>query len=498
MSLAAWAADVKLTSRDGKFAIEGTLLTFDGEFYRLETIYGPLTLDGQGVLCEGPGCPKLDSYVAEIRISGSRRMAELLIPSLIRGYAARQGYTVLQEVEDDTHSTFLLSDTERVRARFKLRSSTTSEGYADLIAEEADIALVLREPSDSEAEMARLGEAGDLLRGRRARVLARDGIVVIRSDDQPVTRLSFEQIVAAVSGDAQRWSDLDGPDVPLILHLPLPYSGLAEAFRDLVMEDTKVSPRATLHASMEDLSDAVASDSFALGITTLSEMGNAAPISILGACGFEMAPSLSALRAEDYPLSLPMMLYTPARRLPLMAREFLKFTQSPEADRIIRLAGFVDQTITGTDFKRQGDRLANGIIQAGNDVPLEELKRLVALLADRQRLSSTFRFVGGTRLDVQSRENIIRLARSIEAGFFNGRDLLLVGFSDAEGPAGPNLRLSKSRAETVLNLLTETAEDADWSQLNLGTEAFGEALPIACDDADWGRALNRRVEVWVK
>ena len=28
-------------------------------------------------------------------------------------------------------------------------------------------------------------------------------------------------------------------------------------------------------------------------------------------------------------------------------------------------------------------------------------------------------------------------------------------------------------------------------------EAFGEAMPMACDDTGWGRQVNRRVEVWV-
>ena len=57
------AQDVTLSSRDGKVELSGTLLGFDGEFYRLETQYGELTVDGSGVSCEGPGCPNLQDFV---------------------------------------------------------------------------------------------------------------------------------------------------------------------------------------------------------------------------------------------------------------------------------------------------------------------------------------------------------------------------------------------------------------------------------------------------
>jgi len=32
----------------------------------------------------------------------------------------------------------------------------------------------------------------------------------------------------------------------------------------------------------------------------------------------------------------------------------------------------------------------------------------------------------------------------------------------------------------------------------LDVDAFGETMPMACDDSDWGRQVNRRVEVWVR
>lgn len=53
---AATAQDVTLMSRDGSVAISGTLLSYDGEYYRVDSDFGVLTLDGSGVICDGPGC----------------------------------------------------------------------------------------------------------------------------------------------------------------------------------------------------------------------------------------------------------------------------------------------------------------------------------------------------------------------------------------------------------------------------------------------------------
>ena len=74
LSTALLAQDVTLTSPDGQVELSGTLLGFDGEFYRIETVYGELTVDGSGVRCEGPACPNLQDFVAEVSLSGSRML----------------------------------------------------------------------------------------------------------------------------------------------------------------------------------------------------------------------------------------------------------------------------------------------------------------------------------------------------------------------------------------------------------------------------------------
>ena len=493
------AQDVSLTSRDGAIKIDGVLLSYDGEFYRVDTIYGALTLDGEGVVCSGPGCPDLSAFVPEIGFSGSRLMADVLLPGLIQSYAQRNGFSVVREIEDDTFSTFVLSDAERVRARFGLRGSTTREGFADLIAEEADVALVVREPSPIEVEMANSSGAGSLLQGRRARVIALDALVVTTAPIQPVKTLSLIQIADVFSGRITNWADVGGPDAPVSVHLPSTASGLSQAFNQRVLEGAAFVDSATFYDDMESLVDAVTLDPFAIGLTVLSETGNSRAVQIAGACGFEQEVNFATLRTEDYPLTLPMMLYTPARRLPLVGREFIEYATSAAANVVIRRSGFVDQTISSTGFASEGNRLAHAVSQAGEETSLADLQRLVATLKSRRRLSTTFRFEGGaTQLDVQSRENIARLSEALELGTYDDRTLLFVGFSDSDGSASANLRLSKRRAAAVLDELRETAEAADFKRITVASDGFGEALPMACDESEWGRAINRRVEVWVQ
>ena len=54
------------------------------------------------------------------------------------------------------------------------------------------------------------------------------------------------------------------------------------------------------------------------------------------------------------------------------------------------------------------------------------------------------------------------------------------------------------RAEAVQRAVSAAAVTANLSRIDLRVDAFGEAMPIACDDSEWGRQANRRVEVWVR
>jgi phosphate transport system substrate-binding protein len=503
--LSAFAQDITLTSRDSKVELSGTLLGFDGEFYRVATDYGELTVDGSGVLCEGPGCPNLQDYVAELQISGAPTLGAVVMPALIEAFGQKHGYLTEREDGDDpTSFTYILrrADDEKLAALFFFRVTNTDEGFADLLADEADIVMSLREIRPDERRRAREAGMGDMTGVNRSRVLALDAIVPVVSATNPVRGISPVNLAQVLAGGITNWQALGGPDVPIDLHLPDEASGLGQAIVDQLLLPANLSSitsTATRHASPGDLAKMVAVDTFALGLTSYAERGDTQALMLTGSCGFSMQASRRTIKTEDYPLTAPMFLYFPARRLPQVAREFLAFTRGPAAQIVIRRAGFVDQTPEEITIEEQGNRFTNAITKAGTEITLEELQRMTATLKPMARLSTSFRFeAGSVRLDAQSRSNVQQLARALEVGQYDARRLLFVGFSDGSGASDANRDIALRRADAVRRAVSEAAVTANLARVEFGVDAFGEAMPMACDDSSWGRRANRRVEVWVR
>jgi phosphate transport system substrate-binding protein len=138
----------------------------------------------------------------------------------------------------------------------------------------------------------------------------------------------------------------------------------------------------------------------------------------------------------------------------------------------------------------------NAVNAAGDEITLADVQRLSKAMAGAERLSMTFRFEDGSdTLDAVSQENLLDLAQRLGAGLFD-RDLItLVGFSDGSGAAAQNQSLSEQRAKAVLASLSALVPDL--SRLPK-IDAFGEAMPMACDETAAGRRLNRRVEIWLR
>ena len=485
---AAFAQDVTLRSADGGISLSGRLIGYDGEFYRLETVFGPLTVDGSALECTGEGCPDPSAFVAELRFSGSDHMGALLLPALVEAFAERSGLVARRVVEDEEHFRYELSagEPEWLRGVFHFRLSTTAEGFADLIAGETDFVMALRAPDAGELRRARDVGQGDLEGPRRSRVIALDALV-------PVVAVANEAQAIAIDDLRERLRTASA-EAPVVL----PPEG--HPLREAVSRIGPISEEAAQTSErLSAVAVDVATQPDALGLTSWSLRSASRLLPIAGACGLRVTATPESVRSGTYPFAAPLILYSAQGRLPRLGRDFETFLTGRTAQRVVARAGFIDQGRRTTALSQSGERLIAALIRAReNDVSLLELERMVETLRDRRVLSLTFRFEpGSSRLTLRSRENVALLARDLEAGLHDGSSLMFVGFSDATGNAGQNLRLSERRAESVRQAVERAALTADFTRVDMVSNAFGEAMPLACDDSDWGREANRRVEVWI-
>ncbi len=497
------AQDITLTSHDGKVEVVGNLLGFDGEFYRVDTQFGVLTVDGSGVTCDGPACPSLTDFVAEVTFSGSSAMAEVLLPALVRGFADQENLTASQEKSGGSAVVFALHKPGRTApmARFVFLATNTGQGFGDLASGQADIVMAQREIRPAEQDVVSAAGLGDLTEPRRSRVLSLDAMVPVVADDNPIGQISPADLARLFSGEITNWAELGGPDAPVALHLTDQGSGLTQAVEDQLLAPAKATLSDTVitHTRSSALVSAVGSDPFSIGIASLAEARSARALPLAGGCGHALSASRQSVKTEDYPLTAPMFLYLPPHRLPRIARQFLAYSQGVAAQMIIRQAGFVDQAPETVRVGLQGDRLANAIAAGGSEVGLDELQRMIDVLRPMARLSLSFRFEpGSSRPDAQSRSNILNLANALQSGAYDAQKLVFVGFSDGNGPADSNARIALLRAKTVRNAVLAAIETAVPETVEISVEGFGEAMPMACDETEWGRKVNRRVEVWVR
>lgn len=466
------AQDVTLTARDGGLALVGELISYDGEFYRIETIYGGLTVSGEGVICDGPACPNLTAPLAQIDVAGPSGPAARLLPALFAGFAASRGLTYIAgavaELRDPT--------TDQALARIRFLQMTTEQALAAVLSRKAALTIGFTAPP--------------VLRNYS---LGLEPLIPIVADENGFPAIRTSDLAAALSGKITNWQALGGPDMPIVVHGLENGAALAPAILARVGAMAK-GPR---HADATALALAVARDPWALALIGQSDQGTARALPLTDTCDFPLLATPLAVKAEDYPLTAPLFFGAAKHRQPLLLREFLDYLATDVAQAAVANSGYIDRRLGFAPLTEDGQRLLGAIRNAGSEVSLAELQRLAAAMAGGQRLSLTFRFQdGSTQLDAHSRSNLADLARHIGAGRFSGQNVVLAGFSDGTGAARVNLALSQNRAEAVRLALAALAPDLTEAQLPR-ILAFGEALPMACDTTATGRQINRRVELWL-
>lgn len=485
------AGEVTLKAHDGSMELKGEFIDFDGQNYTIRSAIGEMSVDGARVECLGSDCPVIPEALLGFSVAGSKTAGAVLVPRLVEAFALDIGAeTVLNAGAADALSLTLRQD--EAEATVSVRLGGSASGASELAEGTADIAILSR-PATPE-ELAPLGP------GAAPVILALDALVPVVSDDHFLRSISEQDLASIYSGGVVTWADLGGPDRPIRMYLREALSGTREAFDQIVMDAfiAELADEVTVLETDEAIADAVAADPDAIGIVSLAAVRNARVLPLLGICGIETRATPFTVKTEEYPLS--RRIFAIARDgAPETAGAFLGFAAGPDAQFDIADAGYTDQRIESWPVGAQGDRFATALMPGLSDVSLDELQSMMADLVLADRLSVTFRFDKDSGApDARALADLARLAAYLAAPEWQGREVILAGFMDSEAEAAANRETSLARATAFRDALLAAAPAGALDGVTITAKGYGEASPLACNDIASGRAVNRRVEVWVK
>jgi len=496
--------EIQLRSNDDKVSVSGQLLSFENNIYLLQTeTLGVMQVQADRVTCSGAGCPVVQPNVASaFGIHGSRTVGTTLIPNLLRGYARSVGATyAIANTDDPAERIVRLTNADgTLRAEIRLQTRGSGSAFPALAVGVAAIGIADRRMNDDDiATIARTGFP-DLRDTPDETVLGLDGIVMITHSDNPVRNLTSLEISKIWAGEIKNWLELGGGDVPITVNSFGTNSG-----DRAVMMDALVRPNGRDEVTgvvrwdeYQDMIDAVMADLGGIGFVGrwLARANDVNLLAIREVCGLLSPPTDFQIKIEGYALSRRLYAYTVPGDIHPEANAFLAWTSTSDAQAYVKQSNFVDRELERMRLEDMGMMLVH-TAAVEPDFNGAQYSDMMRQLRGADRLSLSFRFRdGSTRLDVESRRNIEEFAARMEAGEFEGMEVLLVGFADSVGNRTTNTALAQYRANAVRNELRGLLSATNAQQLR--PMSYGELLPLSCNDTEAGRERNRRVEVWLR
>ena len=226
----------------------------------------------------------------------------------------------------------------RPEVKISVAGGGSGVGIAALIDGVCDIALASREMRPGEWESAIAAGVYPY-----HWYIATDGITVVVHPQNPIDRLTTDQIRAIYTGEIRNWRELGGPDLPIVVVSRDIPSGTFEVFQDKVLGGEEVrAPGALFLASNAAVVGAVALSPGAIGYIGLGYLiGDLKAIAIAtDPAGPFVIPSPEAVVAGAYPLTRPLFMIT--NGFPTgVVKEFISFVLSDEGQRLVAEVGFV-------------------------------------------------------------------------------------------------------------------------------------------------------------
>lgn len=179
-------------------------------------------------------------------------------------------------------------------------------------------------------------------------VVARDAIAVIINPENPVDKLTLQQISDIYSGKINNWSEVGGEDRPIVRLSRETNSGTHVYFLEEVLRlgekdnDTLFSPDTLLLPSSEGITAEVRDNPNAIGYDGLGYVGPEVKVVAVATehGGEYYYPSVETVNNLAYPIARDLYMYT-AGTPEAEEEKYIQWIFSSEAQKIVSDLGFV-------------------------------------------------------------------------------------------------------------------------------------------------------------
>lgn len=493
---------ILLKSSDGSANLTGELVEFVDGFYTIDTDIGRFRVSAARMSCEGASCPQITASEADVTFIGSDTVGIGLMPLMLTGYANSLGADV--ELRTGSNTGQIIAEVigdegfgDKI-GEYMVDSRSSSEGFKALAEKTAEVGMSSRRIKRKEAKSLRNAGAGNMVSADNEHIVAVDSLIVIVHPSNPIQTVTMAQLASIYSGQITNWKQLGGEDLPIRAVTRGAKSGTRAHFENAIfagagtaIDSIEIAP------GNNEMAATVNSDEGAIGFVGYAFQRGAKGLNLTNQCGITVSPSTFSAKTEEYPMNRRLYLYTRGDNMPEAANDFLSYAKSAEADGLIAKAGFIDLGIERLSQNFTGDRMQRIIENTTDSFELGLMRELLVEMLQWDRLSTTLRFKSGSsKLDQKAEADVSRLINYLET-LPLGTEVAVVGFTDSDGAFEANRELSIGRSAQASQAIQERGGER-LKNIAFKSKGFGELSPSACNTTGDGKAINRRVEVWVR
>jgi phosphate transport system substrate-binding protein len=227
--------------------------------------------------------------------------------------------------------------------RISVTGGGSGTGIAALINGTVDIANASRriKPEELDAAIANGSNPTEF-------IIARDAIAIVINPNNPVERLTLQQISDIYSGRINNWRDVGGLDQPIVRLSRETNSGTHVYFLERVLRlgqkdnDTLFARETLLLPSSEGITAEVRENPYAIGYDGLGYVTPEVKVIAVARdpTGPFVLPSAETVNLETYPIARDLYMYTTSEPVGIV-KEYLDWLFSAEAQKIVEELGFV-------------------------------------------------------------------------------------------------------------------------------------------------------------